>query len=469
MAGFVSAGQEALRFLEMYAIVDIETTGSYAAASGITEISIQVVENGEVVQRYDTLVNPLHKIPPYIVAMTGITNEMVAEAPQFEEIAEDVYEILKDRVFVAHSVNFDYSFVKSQLQHCGFDLKAPKLCTVRLSRKIIPGYQSYSLGKLCHALGINHQNQHRAGGDTDATVALFKLLLSNDHDGHILKSLKRTSKENVLPPNVPKTDFEKLPYTAGVYYFHDEKGKVVYVGKAKNIRYRVSSHFSNNSTARQRQNFMRHVYNISFEECGTELVAAVKESAEIKRLWPKFNAAQKRREDIYGIICYEDQNNYLRLAIDKLGKGREVLASYHHLDNAKAALRQLVSEFDLCPEMCFIPQDMYDQKMHDLLCKGACKQAESYISYNDRVLHAVTQLKKLPSFAIIDRGVLSDERSCILVWQGKFYGMGFIGSDVQVDAPELFKELVTRYKENSAITNMLFSYAKRYPAKVMPL
>lgn len=451
----------------LYAIVDIETTGGYAAASGITEISIQIVEDGMVVQRYETLVNPVHRIPPYIVAMTGITNEMVQEAPLFEEIAEDVYELLKDKIFVAHSVNFDYSFIKSQLQFCGYDLNIPKLCTVRLSRKIIPGYQSYSLGKICNSLGIRHVNQHRAGGDTDATVALFQMLLANDSDGHIEKSLKRTSKEHVLPPNVPKSDFEKLPYTAGVYYFHDEKGKVVYVGKAKNIRYRVSSHFSNNSTGRQKQNFMRHVYNISFEECGTELVAAVKESTEIKKLWPKFNAAQKRREDIYGIICYEDQAGYLRLAIDKLSRGRDVLSSYHHIENAKAALRQLVHEFDLCPRLCFIPVDVYDEKLHKILCKGACEKKEEPETYNNRVLQAIDQLKNLPSFAIIDKGISTEEKSCILVWKGKFYGMGFIGSDVQIDQPEYFKEVVTPYKENSAITNMLFSYAKRYPQKIV--
>lgn len=453
----------------MYAIVDIETTGAYAAANGITEISIQVLDGTKVVQRYETLVNPVHRIPPYIAAMTGITDQMVAEAPLFEEIAEEVYDILKDKIFVAHSVNFDYSFIKSQLQFCGFELNTPKLCTVRLSRKIIPGFQSYSLGKLCHALGIAHINQHRAGGDTDATVSLFKLLIKNDTGQHISKSLLRTSKEHVLPPNVPKTDFEKLPYTAGVYYFHDEKGKIVYVGKAKNIRYRVSSHFSNNSTSRQKQNFMRYVYHISFEECGTELAAAVKESAEIKRLWPKFNAAQKKREDIYGLISYYDQSGYLRLAIDKIRTGAEVLSSYHNIDNAKAVLRQLVNDFNLCARLCFISEELYNEKLHRVFCKGACEKKETAEAYNERVFAAIEKLKSLPSFAIIDKGVNHDDKSCILVWQGRFYGMGFISADAQIQQPEYFKDLVTPYKENSAITNMLFGYAKRYPQKVIHL
>ncbi|HRN47558.1 MAG TPA: exonuclease domain-containing protein, partial [Niabella sp.] len=161
----------------MYAIVDIETTGSYAAANGITEICIQIFDGEKVIERFDSLVNPLQSISPYIQAMTGITNEMVVSAPTFDEIAHRVYELLQDNIFVAHNVNFDYSFVRSQLQYAGYQYDAQRLCTVRLSRKIFPGFQSYSLGRLCQSLQIRHQNQHRAGGDTDATVILFKKLL----------------------------------------------------------------------------------------------------------------------------------------------------------------------------------------------------------------------------------------------------------------------------------------------------
>ena len=196
-------------------------------------------------------------------------------------------------------------------------LNSKKLCTVRLSRKIFPGFPSYSLGKLCHSLGITINDRHRAGGDTEATVKVFQLLLENDKEQFIQKSLLRNSKEAILPPNVPKEHFDKLPYTPGVYYFHNEKGKIVYVGKAKNIRYRVNSHFSNNSESRQKQNFLRHIHAISFQPCGTELMACILESTEIKKIWPIFNHSQKRWEDIYGIFMYEDQNGYQRLAIEK--------------------------------------------------------------------------------------------------------------------------------------------------------
>src|SRR5688572_100900 len=262
----------------MYAIVDIETTGSYAAANGITEISIQVFDGNNVVERFETLINPLQTIPRYIQAMTGITDDMVENAPLFEEVADKIFSILKDKIFVAHNVNFDYSFVKASLAEAGYEYNCQKLCTVRLARKLIPGLPSYSLGKLCHSLGISIINQHRAGGDTDATVKIFQLLLQKDKNRFIEKSLARNSKEQMLPPNVPKEHFEKLPFTPGVYYFHNEKGKIIYVGKAKNIRYRVNSHFSNNSQSRQRQNFLRHTYAISFQDTATELMACILES-----------------------------------------------------------------------------------------------------------------------------------------------------------------------------------------------
>lgn len=450
-----------------YAIVDIETTGGYADANGITEISIQVFDGQTVVNRFDTLVNPRQRIPPFITVLTGITDEMVQGAPVFEKIAPTVYDLLRDKIFVAHNVNFDYSFVKSQLRYCGFELDVPRLCTVRLARMLLPGCPSYSLEKLCHFLNIKHVNKHRAGGDTDATVELFKLLTDKDTEGQIAKSLKRTSKEQALPPNLPKADFDALPYTPGVYYFHDEKGKVVYVGKAKNIRQRVSSHFSNNGTGRQKQHFLRYVYHISYEECGTELVAAIKESTEIRRLWPKFNAAQKRFEPAFGIICYEDQNGYLRLAVERQKNGVELLAGFYQLENAKAALRELVAGHGLCPKLCFIAPGLIDEAEHQATCKGACQKTEPAGAYNDRVLQALSCLKGQASFAIIDKGASPEERSCIVVWKGKFFGMGFIDAELQLSQPEAFKDAVTPYKDNITITNLLHSYAKRYPAKVL--
>jgi DNA polymerase-3 subunit epsilon len=451
----------------MYAIVDIETTGSYAAANSITEISIQVFDGSAVVEKFETLINPGQPIPHYIQAMTGITNEMVADAPSFSDIAEKIYSILQDKIFIAHNVNFDYSFVNGHLRQHGYDLNSKKLCTVRLSRKIFPGFPSYSLGKLCQSLGITNNRHHRAGGDTEATVQIFQLLLANDKEQHIQKSLLRNSKESTLPPNVPKEHFEQLPYTPGVYYFHNEKGKIVYVGKATNIRYRVNSHFSNNSEGRQKQNFLRYVHAISFQSCGTELMACILESTEIKKRWPVFNHSQKRWEDTYGIFMYEDQNGYLRLAIDKNRKRLNPVYSFHYLVDGHAIIRKLIRDYNLCPKLCFLQKDPGKcEGIKEKYCFGACEQTEPVASYNERVKKACDTLGSLPSFAIIDQGINREDKSCILVLEGEFYGMGYIPEDAQITNPETLKDYLTVYKENSVIRNLISGYAARFPGKV---
>ncbi|HMH31387.1 MAG TPA: exonuclease domain-containing protein, partial [Puia sp.] len=257
----------------LFAIVDIETTGGYAANNGITEIAIVLHDGKKEITRYETLVNPLVPIPRYIQSLTGITDEMTAEAPLFEEVAPTIHALLKEAVFVAHNVNFDYSFVKYQLEACGLELDSKKLCTIRLSRKVFPGMPSYSLGNLCRELGIEITGRHRAGGDTDATVRLFERILAMDSQGHIQVMLKGKNKEQYLPPNLPAEQVDQLPFVAGVYYFHDQKGKVIYVGKARNLLNRVRSHFSNNKPNQQKQEFLRTIHSISYQTSGTELIA----------------------------------------------------------------------------------------------------------------------------------------------------------------------------------------------------
>lgn len=418
-------------------------------------------------ERYETLINPGQPIPYFIQAMTGISNQMVAGAPPFKEVAERVYELLKDKIFIAHNVSFDYSFIKAHLKDAGFDLNTKKLCTVRLSRKIFPGFPSYSLGKLCQSLGIPVYDRHRAGGDTEATVKVFRLLLQHDREQHIEKSLRRNSKEAILPPNVPKEHFDQLPYTPGVYYFHNEKGKVVYVGKANNIRYRVNSHFSNNSQGRQKQHFMQHVHRISYQSCGTELMACILESTEIKKIWPVFNTSQKKWEDVYGIYLFEDQNGYLRLGIDKNRKRLNPVCTFHYIVDGHAMIRKLIRDFQLCPKLCFLQKDIGPcGGIEEGSCRGACEQIEKPGSYNQRVKQAVATLSSRPSFAILDKGLGEDDRSCILVLEGVFYGMGYIPADCPADNPETLKEMLTNYRENSFIRNLVQGYAARYPDKI---
>jgi DNA polymerase-3 subunit epsilon len=451
----------------MFAIVDIETTGGYAANNGITELAIVLYDGKNVINRFQTLVNPLISIPKYIQSLTGITNDMVSSAPPFEHIASDVYDWLKDAIFVAHNVNFDYSFLKYQLAACGFDLQARKLCTVRLSRKVFPGLPGYSLGKICRELEISVTNRHRAGGDADATLVLFQKILERDTQGYVNAMLKGRSKEQYLPPHLPAEQMRDLPYVEGVYYFHDQKGKVIYVGKAKNLRQRICSHFSNNKPGQQKQEFLREIHSISWQTCGTELMAYLLECIEIKRLWPRYNRSLKRFEQAFGLYVFEDRNGYLRMAVEKRRKNLEPLYTFSLLTEGHNLLRKLIKQFGLCSKLCFMQSGESEcEGIKDHICSGACEKKELPELYNQRIERAIQSLTvSLPSFTLVDRGRHASEQSYILIERGKFYGMGYLPADSVIDDASQLKNLITRYPENDYMRGLIYQHAARWPDK----
>lgn len=451
----------------LYAVVDIETTGGYASGNGITEIAILIHDGVSVINSFETLINPKQYIPDHIEALTGISNDMVEHAPVFSDVASEIYDLLQDKVFVAHNVNFDFSFIKHNLGEAGYDLQCNKLCTVRLSRKILPGHKSYSLGKLCAALKISLNNHHRAGGDAKATAELLSMLLQNDSEGLIPQSLKLKSREQVLPPNLPKSEIDKLPLNPGVYYFKDQKGKVIYIGKAKSLKKRVCSHFSGNNAGKQRQDFLKNIYSVDFEVCGTELMAFIMEATEIKRLWPENNRALKRYEQKYALYSFEDQKGYLRLGIDTFKKNMRALYSFNTILEGHHVLRILIKDHFLCEKLCYIQKNRIACTGHEEgNCSGACVGKESAPAYNVRVKYAIEQLKSmLPSFAVIDAGRTEDEQSCILVEQGKLYGMGYISQHVDVNAPDLLKSALKAYPSNDYIMHLILSHTELHPQK----
>ncbi len=451
----------------MYAIVDIETTGSYAANNGITELAIVLHDGKKIIDRFETLVNPGVPVPRFIQVLTGITDDMLTGAPSFDEIAATVHRLLADAIFVAHNVNFDYSFIRYQLEAAGYGFDSRKLCTVRLSRKVFPGLPSYSLGKLCRSLDIPIENRHRAGGDADATALLFDRILAKDTQGHVGGMLKGGSREQYLPPNLPAEQIKDLPFTAGVYYFHDSKGKVIYVGKAKNLRNRVCSHFSNNHPGLRKQEFLRNIYSISWEDCGTELMAFLLECVEIKRLWPKYNQSLKRFEQAYGLYGFEDRNGYLRLVIEKKKKQLEAYHSFNQLAEGWAMLRKLIREFQLCPKLCFVQTGLETcTGMEEQYCLGACNGDEPPALYNLRVTTAIGSLQEaLPSFALQDAGRHTAENSCVLIDKGKFYGMGYLDKELAIDNLDQLKEHLTPYPENDYMRALVYHFAAKWPEK----
>ncbi len=444
----------------MYAIVDIETTGGYANNHRVTEIAIYHHDGMQITNHYHSLINPGRSIPYFITGLTGINYEMVKESPSFSEIAGEVFEQLKDRVFVAHNAHFDYSFLKNEFEEAGINWNSKKLCTVRLSRKIIPGLSSYSLGRLAESLGITIHNRHRAGGDAEATAQIFDLLIKRDTDGVIAKALKRNSGETILPPNLPKEDFDKLPAKPGVYYFLDARGNVIYVGKAVNIKKRIAGHFTGEAREWNRSNIRNEIHHITYELTGSELIALILESQEIRRLWPKYNLAQKFRTEEWGVYDYEDRAGYLRFSVNTVSRGTKPLISFSSKGDAWNFMWEKVREFDLCPKLsglqiakglCFSYQTGE--------CKGACMGVEDMRKYNQRAQHAIDAFFETGnSLAIVGRGRKNNERSLVLVENGAYLGYGFIDKHETLADFEAAKDFIKVSKENRVVQNLINSY-----------
>ncbi|MFZ1304513.1 MAG: exonuclease domain-containing protein [Ferruginibacter sp.] len=445
-----------------YAIVDIETTGGHASANGITEIAVYIHNGERVIKHFETLINPQQLIPKFITSLTGIDNMMVADAPTFDEIADVLFELLNENIFIAHNVNFDYSFVKHQLKQCGYDLTAKKLCTVRLGRKVFPGLLSYSLGNLCRSLKIGIENRHRAGGDAKATVKLFEYMLANGAQTHVDLMLKRTSAEQWLPMNLDKEVIDKLPSKPGVYYFHNHKDKIIYVGKAINIKKRVSSHFTHNDPDQKRQHFIRNIHKVSFKQCATELEAIVLESTEIKKLWPRYNKSQKQPLVKYALYSFEDSRGYIRLAIDKKKKNFPHLYHFNLLNEGLVLVKKMVDEFELDARLCFIDKTPFTQKEADAL--------EPPGIYNLKIKKALDALSEnLPTFVLVDEGIQEEEKLCLLVERGSFWGMGYLPKSFPVSNCSELKNLLNPYADNDYIRNNIYSFAEANPHKRIQL
>ena len=324
----------------------------------------------------------------------------------------------------------------------------------------IPGLRSYSLGSLAESLGIEISNRHRAGGDAAATVKIFDQLLQRDRDSHILKALKRNSGETILPPNLPKEEFDRLPAKCGVYYFHDARGNVIYVGKAVNIKKRIAGHFTGDAREWSRSKIRNEIHHISYELTGNELIALILESQEIRKLWPKYNQAQKYRAEEWGIFNYEDRNGFLRFSVNLVTRGSHPLIRFSTKGDAWNFLWQKVRENELCPKLSGLQVSKglcFEYQTGE--CKGACMGIETVRKYNARVDNAINTFhEKGSSVAIIGKGRNQGEQSLVLVEQGNYFGFGFFGSDVSISDMESARNYVRKSVETPTVQNLINSY-----------
>lgn len=411
--------------LMRFAVTDIETTGSYASACSIIEIGICIVENGKVTEEFHTLLDPGRPLPHFITALTGITDDMTGKAPSFHQVADELTDYFKDTVFVAHNVNFDFSFIKAEFEALGMSFNPPRLCTVKLARKAFPGHRSYSLGNITRTLNIGNEAPHRALGDARATAVLFSRCLDILDESIWKKMMGRNTSEAFLPQHIDRNAYDRLPERTGVYYFLDHAGKPIYIGKAKNIKKRVRSHFGGDLSSQKLQGFIRDIHSIDFRETAQELIALLWEDAEIRKYWPQHNRAQKNRVKRYNVIRYTDQLGYVRLAVREGGQILDAIMSFTSAYQARSWIIEFSERFHI---------DLRLMNIDTGLNKEQLPPSGEHNTLLEEALNTVNTEKK--TVVLTHQAVAKGEYVFVLVEKGMFKGFGNIPYDHSVSSLE---------------------------------
>ncbi|MCV9929129.1 exonuclease domain-containing protein [Flavobacterium sp. LS1R49] len=444
----------------MYAILDIETTGGQFNEEGITEIAIYKFDGHEVVDQFISLVNPEIPIQPFVVKLTGINNAMLRSAPKFFEVAKRIIEITTDCVIVAHNASFDYRILRTEFRRLGYDFEARTLCTVELAKKLIPEQPSYSLGKLVRALGIPMADRHRANGDAMATVKLFKMLLEKDTEKTIIKDFIKLEIEKGIAPKLLDI-VAQAPTKTGVYYIHNENGTLIYIGKSRNIKKRINQHFT--GTNIKSKKIQAEVFTVTYEETGSELIALLKESEEIKVNKPKYNRSQKKTIFPLSLYAEKDKKGYLNLKLQKTDGRKKEITSYGSLQEGKNALFFITDKYKLCQKLTGLyvtKKECFQYKIKE--CDGACIGEITPEVYNARVQDFITDYSfENKNMILIDRGRTVSERSAVVIENGVYIGYVFYDLNYQITNIEILKNIIIPMQNNRDVKSIIQNYMRK--------
>jgi DNA polymerase-3 subunit epsilon len=448
----------------LYAILDIETTGGKYNEEGITEIAIYKFDGHQIVDQFFSLVNPEKNIQPFVINLTGINNQMLRNAPKFHEVAKRIIEITDNCIIVAHNAQFDNRILSTEFDRLGYPFEKNMLCTVELSKKLIPDLPSYSLGKLVRSLGIPITDRHRAQGDAKATVELFKLLLEKDIEKVIISDTIKKDPKRQLEPKLLDI-IESAPTKTGVYYMHRKNGKIIYVGKSKNIKKRLIQHFTNDN--KKSKKIQLEVVSVSYEETGNDLIAQLKESQEIKQLKPIFNHALKNNIFQSQLYSYIDKSGYINLKIEKVPIEKEeeknIITTFTNYQQGRSFLYKITDEFHLCQKLNHLEKTEGSCFNHDLkMCNGACIQSETFVNYNLRVQKFIDKSSyEFDDMLLIDKGRSIEEHSVILIENGTYRGYGFFNLNFQINNPEVLKSIINVMENNRDTQHIIQSYLRK--------
>lgn len=447
----------------IYTILDIETTGGKYNEEGITEIAIHKFDGQQVVDKFISLVNPEKEIQPFVVNLTGINNKMLRTAPKFHEVAKRIVEITEDAVLVAHNAQFDYRILRTEFRRLGYNFERKTLCTVDLSKTLLPDAESYSLGKLVRSLGIPMSDRHRANGDAIATLKLFKLLLDKDSEKSIVKDVIREETQGELSQR-QLSIVEQMPSELGLYYMHDKNGDILFLAKSNNIKKRVNQHFTkDNPKSRQLQ---KETKKITFEETGSELAALLKENEEVRKNRPKYNI-NKRPKRLYALYLCTNEHGYLYFNIAHKIMNKECITLFNSRVAAVNFNKKITKEFELCQKINGIPNS--ESKCPNCStnqCLTESPDQNNVDAYNKKVeelleKYSLTNKSKL----IVDRGRELGEYCAFLIEKGVFKGFGYYNLNHQINNIHILESIITPMAGDDYTAHIIDSYLRRKRVK----
>ncbi len=437
----------------MYAIIDVETTGGSPSVDRVIEIAVFVFDGEKITGSFSTLLNPKRPIDPYVTKLTGISNDMVKNAPLFEEVHEKILELTHENIFVAHNVKFDFGMIRQEFKRLGIDFNRKQLDTVNLARKTIPGFNSYSLGNICDSLEIEITDRHRATGDAEATVKLLKLILDKQvSQKYIEIELNHGIDVDLLPPYLSKAEIEKLPEDAGVFYYKDEVGKILYLDGSKNIRKKVITDFSKPADSPEKTRMFELMRNIDYELTGNELTAKLLSYRELKTHLPEFNKKPRIQVHTHGIFIDKDEQGFLQLKIHPLEwEEGELILKFPSKAVANKILGKVIKDNNLHGWFA-IRSKMKESGLEEKNLKN----------YNTQIEKAIRKhLYRHPSFFIIAEGIHPDEHSVIWIENNTYRGFGYFNPELTANTPENLKEVVKHDEDDLEVQKIIRSHLRK--------
>ncbi|WP_116768839.1 exonuclease domain-containing protein [Maribacter litoralis] len=454
-----------------FAIISLTTFGYKPNPLRIVQLTISKLMGDYYEPVFQININPEERLPSYIQQKTDLTDTILLQAPPFSEIANTILKELDGHLLVAHNASFVHYALQSEFKYLGYSFKIPQICTQRLSKKVLPNMTNYELPYLTSVLNIPLASSHELTERNNAVALLFQRLLQlDDNESIISKMLEpKDQKTHFVPKNIEYQKLNSLPNSPGVYKFQNQFGEVLYVGKAKDIKKRVLSHFY--SSNEKELILCNATYHVDYETTGSELIALLREADLIAKLAPPHNYIQKKDYVTYHLVPQKNRKGILQIKIERRPYQHVPTEIFLKRGDATQRLIELTKRFRLCPLQTGLKTKLGRCTHGEYTeCDGICTGNEELGLYNEKVENALDYLNnENDNYIIFEKGRTKEERSFVLILHGVYQGYGFLDNSQSISTLEDFQDMLNPKKHSYHTAKIISSYKQRNPWKIKTL